>query len=280
MEVTYDKDHIIVGDHKILVLAEKDPANLPWGDLGVSIAIEATGKLKSAEKAKAHLAAGAKKVIISAPAKDADITVVMGANQDKYNPKLHHVISNASCTTNCLAPAAKVINDKFGIVEGVMTTVHAATGSQNIVDGTNKDPRRARSVFGNIIPTTTGAAKAVSLVLPELNGKLDGLAIRVPTQNVSIVDLVVKLAKATTAEEINTALSIAAKEELSGILSICELPLVSVDFNGDSHSSIVDALSTMVIGDSLAKLLLWYDNEWAYSCRVVDLLLHIADHLL
>ena len=275
-EIIGGEDHFVVGGKKILVLAEKDPADLPWAALGVDVVVEASGKFTEADKARAHLRAGAKKVIISAPAKNEDITIVMGVNEDQYNPKQHHIISNASCTTNCLAPAAKVINDHFGIVKGLMTTVHSYTNDQRILDQAHKDLRRARTAGASIIPTTTGAAKAVSLVLPELKGKLNGFAMRVPTQNVSVVDLVLELAKPATAEELNAALSAAAAKELAGILSVCELPLVSTDFNDDPHSSIVDALSTMVIGDNLVKLVLWYDNEWAYSCRVVDLLLYIS----
>jgi glyceraldehyde 3-phosphate dehydrogenase len=275
-DIISGEDYIAVDGHKVKVLAEKDPANLPWAALGVDVVIEASGKFTDAEKAKAHLAAGAKKVLITAPAKNEDITIVMGVNEEKYDPAQHHIISNASCTTNCLAPAAKVVNDNFGIVKGLMTTVHAYTNDQRILDTAHKDLRRARTAAASIIPTTTGAAKAVSLVLPELKGKLNGFAMRVPTQNVSVVDLVVELAMPATAQEINAALSAAAEKELSGILSVCELPLVSTDFNGDPHSSIVDALSTMVIGDNLAKLVLWYDNEWGYSCRIVDLLLYIC----
>ena len=278
-EIANGEDYMAVDGRKVTVLAEKDPANLPWDALGVDAVIEASGKFTEADKAKAHLRAGAKKVIISAPAKNEDITIVMGVNEDKYEPKRHHIISNASCTTNCLAPAAKVINDKFGIVKGLMTTVHAYTNDQRILDQAHKDLRRARSAGASIIPTTTGAAKAVALVLPELKGKLNGFAMRVPTQNVSVVDLVTELAAPVTAEEINAALCAAAANELAGILQVCQLPLVSTDFNGNPHSSIVDALSTMVIGGNLAKLVLWYDNEWAYSCRVVDLLLYIAARL-
>jgi glyceraldehyde 3-phosphate dehydrogenase len=278
-EIISGEDHIFVDDKRVEVLAEKDPANLPWAALGVEVVIEASGKFTEAEKARAHLAAGAKKVIISAPAKNEDVTIVMGVNEGKYDPHEHHIISNASCTTNCLAPAAKVLNERFGIVKGLMTTVHAYTNDQRILDQAHKDLRRARTAGASIIPTTTGAAKAVALVLPELTGKLNGFAMRVPTQNVSVVDLVLELAKPATAAEINAALSAAAERELAGILSVCGLPLVSADFNGDSHSSIVDALSTMVIGDNLAKLVLWYDNEWAYSCRVVDLLLYISERL-
>jgi glyceraldehyde 3-phosphate dehydrogenase len=279
-EIASGEDHIVVDGRKIKVLAEKDPACLPWAALGVDVVIEASGKFTDAHKACAHIEAGARKVIISAPAKNEDITIVMGVNEEKYDPAAHHIISNASCTTNCLAPAAKVLNDSFGIVKGLMTTVHAYTNDQRILDQAHKDLRRARTAGASIIPTTTGAAKAVALVLPELKGKLNGFAMRVPTQNVSVVDLVVELAKPATAEEINNALRAAAAQQLAGILTVCELPLVSTDFNGDPHSSVVDALSTMVIGDNLAKLVLWYDNEWAYSCRVVDLLLYVAKEML
>ncbi|MFZ5640688.1 MAG: type I glyceraldehyde-3-phosphate dehydrogenase [Bacillota bacterium] len=267
---------IIVNGKEIKVSAEKDPAALPWKELGVQVAVESTGRFTKRADAAKHLAAGAKKVIISAPAKEEDITIVLGVNQDKYDPANHHVISNASCTTNCLAPFAKVVNAKFGIVKGLMTTVHAYTNDQNILDLPHKDLRRARAAGMSIIPTTTGAAKAVALVLPELKGKLNGFAMRVPTPNVSVVDLVVELQKATTAEEINAALKAAAEGELKGILQYCEDPLVSKDFNGNPHSSIVDAPSTMVIEGSMAKIVSWYDNEWGYSCRVVDLINYIA----
>ena len=267
---------IIVNGKEIKVSAEKDPAALPWKELGVQVAVESTGRFTKRADAAKHLDAGAKKVIISAPAKEEDITIVLGVNQDKYDPANHHVISNASCTTNCLAPFAKVVNAKFGIVKGLMTTVHAYTNDQNILDLPHKDLRRARAAGMSIIPTTTGAAKAVALVLPELKGKLNGFAMRVPTPNVSVVDLVVELQKATTAEEINAALKAAAEGELKGILQYCEDPLVSKDFNGNPHSSIVDAPSTMVIEGSMAKIVSWYDNEWGYSCRVVDLINYIA----
>jgi len=275
-DIISGEDYISVNGKRVRVLAEREPAKLPWGALGVDVVIEASGKFADAEKAKAHLDAGAKKVIISAPAKKEDITIVMGVNEDQYDPAQHHIISNASCTTNCLAPAAKVINEQFGIVKGLMTTVHAYTNDQRILDQEHKDLRRARSAGVSIIPTTTGAAKAVALVLPELKGKLNGFAMRVPTQNVSVVDLVVELNRPATAEEINAALKQAAAHELAHVLSVCDLPLVSIDFNGDPHSCIVDSLSTMVVGDNLAKLVLWYDNEWGYSCRVIDLLLYIA----
>lgn len=267
---------IIVNGKEIKVSAEKDPAALPWKALGVQVAVESTGRFTKRADAAKHLDAGAKKVIISAPAKEEDITIVLGVNQDKYDPANHHVISNASCTTNCLAPFAKVVNDKFGIVKGLMTTVHAYTNDQNILDLPHKDLRRARAAGMSIIPTTTGAAKAVALVLPELKGKLNGFAMRVPTPNVSVVDLVVELQKSTTAEEINAALKAAAEGELKGILQYCDEPLVSKDFNGNAHSSIVDAPSTMVIEGNMAKIVSWYDNEWGYSCRVVDLINYIA----
>jgi len=267
---------IIVNGKEIRVTAEKDPAALPWQELGVQVAVESTGRFTKRADAAKHLDAGAKKVVISAPGKEEDITIVLGVNQDKYDPANHHVISNASCTTNCLAPFAKVVNDKFGIVKGLMTTVHAYTNDQNILDLPHKDLRRARAAGMSIIPTTTGAAKAVALVLPELKGKLNGFAMRVPTPNVSVVDLVVELQKSTTAEEINAALKAAAEGELKGILQYCDEPLVSKDFNGNAHSSIVDAPSTMVIEGTMAKVVSWYDNEWGYSCRVVDLINYIA----
>lgn len=278
-EVTASDNAIMIGGRSVAVLAEKDPSLLPWKDLGIDVVIEASGKFNDGAKAAAHLAAGAKKVIMTAPGKNEDITIVMGVNEDKYQSDIHNIISNASCTTNCLAPAASVINKEFGIKKGLMTTVHAYTNDQKILDQGHKDLRRARSAGMSIIPTTTGAAKAVALVLPELKGKLNGFAMRVPTNNVSVVDLVAELEKPATADMINDALKKAAEGPLKGILRYCELPLVSVDFNGDTHSSIVDALSTMVIGDNLAKIILWYDNEWGYSCRVVDLLLYIAKQL-
>lgn len=263
---------IQVNGKVVKVLAEKDPASLPWKDLGVDIVVESTGRFTEKDKAMAHIKAGAKKVIISAPAKNEDITIVMGVNQDKYDPANHHVISNASCTTNCLAPFAKVLQDKFGIKSGLMTTVHAYTNDQNILDLPHKDLRRARAAAMSIIPTTTGAAKAVALVLPELKGKLNGFALRVPTPNVSITDLVAQLEKPATAEAVNAALKEAANGDLKGIMAFSEEPLVSKDYNGDAHSSIVDGLSTMMVGDNLVKVVSWYDNEWGYSNRVVDLI--------
>ncbi len=275
-EVKAADDTIIVNGKEIKVTAVTDPAALPWKELGVQVALESTGRFTKGADAAKHLAAGAKKVIISAPAKEEDITIVMGVNQDKYDPASHHVISNASCTTNCLAPFAKVVHEKFGIVKGLMTTVHAYTNDQKILDLPHKDLRRARAAGMSIIPTTTGAAKAVALVLPALKGKLNGFAMRVPVPNVSVVDLVVELEKPAAAEEINAALKTAAENELKGILQYSEEPLVSIDFNGNSHSSIVDASSTMVIEGNLAKIVAWYDNEWGYSCRVVDLIGYIA----
>lgn len=261
-EVKAEGDNIIVNGKKVKVLAETDPQNLPWGDLGVDVVVESTGRFTDALKAAAHIKGGAKKVIISAPAKNEDITIVLGVNDQKYDPQAHHIISNASCTTNCLAPVAKVLQENFKIKRGLMTTVHAYTNDQRILDQAHKDMRRARTAGMSIIPTTTGAAKAVALVLPELKGKLNGFAMRVPTPNVSVVDLVVELEKKASVEEINGALKNAAENELKGILAYSEEPLVSRDYNGDHHSSIVDALSTMVMEDTLAKVVAWYDNEW------------------
>ncbi len=275
-EVRVDGDSIVVGDMKIKVLAERDPAQLPWGELGVDIVVESTGRFTAREDAAKHLEAGAKKVIISAPAKNEDITIVMGVNEDKYDPANHHVISNASCTTNCLAPFAKVLHDKFGIRRGMMTTIHSYTNDQQILDLPHKDYRRARAAAENMIPTTTGAAKAVALVLPELKGKGNGMAIRVPTPNVSVVDLVAELDKEVTAEEVNAVLKEAAEGELKGILSYTEEPLVSRDFNHTTVSSTIDALSTMVMEGNMVKVLSWYDNEYGYSNRVVDLCEYIA----
>lgn len=268
---------IEVNGKEIKIFAEKDPEQIPWKELGVDIVIECTGIFTSKEKASKHIKAGAKKVIISAPATDEDITVVMGVNHEKYEPSNHHIISNASCTTNCLAPFAKVLDEKFGIKKGLMTTIHAYTNDQNILDLPHKDLRRARAAGQSIIPTTTGAAKAVSLVLPQLKGKLNGFAMRVPTPTVSVVDLVCELEKTTTAEEINKVLKEAAEGELNGIMGYSDEPLVSIDYRQDPRSSIVDALSTMVIGGNMAKVVSWYDNEWGYSVRVVDLLKYIIE---
>ncbi|MBI5810268.1 MAG: type I glyceraldehyde-3-phosphate dehydrogenase, partial [Deltaproteobacteria bacterium] len=267
---------ISVNGRDIKVLAEKDPAKLPWKEMRIDIALECTGLFTSREKAAAHLDAGAKKVIISAPAKNEDITICMGVNHASYDAKKHSVISNASCTTNCLAPVAMVLSEKFGIVKGLMTTVHAYTNDQKILDLPHKDLRRARAAALSMIPTTTGAAKAVSLVLPELKGKLDGMAVRVPVPTVSLVDLVAELKKETTAGEVNAALKEAASGRLKGILEFCEEPCVSIDFKANAHSSIVDALSTKAIGGNMVKVLAWYDNEWGFSCRMKDLLLMMA----
>ncbi|MGC8228080.1 type I glyceraldehyde-3-phosphate dehydrogenase [Pseudobacillus badius] len=275
-EVSVEGEYILVGDKKVKVTAERDPALLPWKELGAEVVVESTGRFTKREDAAKHLEAGAKKVVISAPAKDEDITIVMGVNHKQYDPSSHHVISNASCTTNCLAPFAKVLNDKFGIVRGMMTTVHSYTNDQQILDLPHKDYRRARAAAENIIPTTTGAAKAVALVLPELKGKLNGMAMRVPTPNVSVVDLVAELKEDTTAEEVNAVLKEAAEGELKGILAYNEEPLVSRDYNGSPASSTIDALSTMVLEDNMVKVLSWYDNESGYSHRVVDLVDYIA----
>ncbi|OIU69570.1 type I glyceraldehyde-3-phosphate dehydrogenase [Rossellomorea aquimaris] len=275
-KVTVDGDTLVIGDKKVKVLAERDPAQLGWGDLGVEVVVESTGRFTKRADAAKHLEAGAKKVIISAPATDEDITVVMGVNEDKYDAENHNVISNASCTTNCLAPFAKVLNDKFGIKRGMMTTIHSYTNDQQILDLPHKDYRRARAAAENIIPTTTGAAKAVSLVLPELKGKLNGGAVRVPTPNVSLVDLVAELDKNVTAEEVNAAFKEAAEGDLKGVLAYSEEPLVSTDYNGSPASSTIDALSTMVMEDNMVKVISWYDNESGYSNRVVDLVDYIA----
>ncbi|WP_160722545.1 type I glyceraldehyde-3-phosphate dehydrogenase [Bacillus sp. USDA818B3_A] len=275
-EVTVDGEYLVIGSHKVKVIAERDPAQLGWGDLGVDVVVESTGRFTNREDAAKHLEAGAKKVIISAPANNEDITIVMGVNEDKYDAANHHVLSNASCTTNCLAPFAKVLNDTFGIKRGMMTTVHSYTNDQQILDLPHKDYRRARAAAENMIPTSTGAAKAVALVLPELKGKLNGMAMRVPTPNVSVVDLVAELERDVTADEVNEALKAAAEGPLKGILAYSDLPLVSTDYNGATVSSTIDALSTMVLEGSMVKVLSWYDNEVGYSNRVVDLCDYIA----
>jgi glyceraldehyde 3-phosphate dehydrogenase len=279
-EVKAEGDTIHVAGRKVKVLAIKDPAQLPWKDLGVEYVVESTGLFTDAEKAKAHIAAGAKKVIISAPAKGEDLTIVMGVNDDKYDPKKHNVVSNASCTTNCLAPVAKVLVDSFGIVKGQMTTIHSYTNDQKILDLPHKDLRRARAAAVSMIPTSTGAAKAIYLAVPELKGKLDGVAIRVPTPNVSLVDLTVQLEKPAKAEDIVAALKKAAAGPMKGVLEVTDAQLVSIDFRGNSHSSIVDASLTKVVDGNLAKVFSWYDNEWGFSCRVRDLLRLMAakDH--
>ncbi len=263
-------------EKKIKIFRENDPQNLPWKELGVDIVIESTGIFKDREKAMKHIEAGAKKVIITAPGKNEDITIVLGVNENEYNPEEHNIISNASCTTNCLAPFAKVLDDNFGIVRGLMTTVHSYTNDQRILDKTHKDLRRARAAGESIIPTTTGAAKAVAKVLPSLKGKLNGFALRVPTPTVSLTDLVCELKTKVTAEEINAAFKKAAEGEMKGVLGYSEEPLVSVDYKGDPRSSIVDGLSTMVLEDDMVKVVSWYDNEWGYSCRTVDLVNYVA----
>lgn len=263
-----------VGDTETQTFSTRNPAELPWDELGIDVVIEATGKFRDRESAGIHLQQGAKKVIITAPAKGeqgADFTVVMGVNQDQYRPDQHHIVSGASCTTNCLAPVVKVLHETFGIETGMVTTVHAYTNDQRNLDNPHKDLRRARACAESIIPTSTGAAKAIGLVIPELAGKLNGLSLRVPTPNVSIVDLVAQLRAPATAEEVNHALRLAAAEELHGILGYTEAPLVSIDFNGDSHSAVVDAASTLVLSGTSVKVLAWYDNEWGYSSRIVDL---------
>lgn len=275
-EVKAEEDGLVINGKKIKFYAEKDPAQLPWKDLGVEVVVESTGFFTDALKAKAHIDAGAKKVIISAPAKNEDITIVLGVNDDKYDTNVHNVISMASCTTNCLAPVAKVVLEKFGIVKGLMTTVHSYTGDQRILDAGHKDPRRARAGALNIVPTTTGAAKAVALVLPELKGKLNGFAMRVPTPDVSVVDVVFETEKPVTAESVNAALKAAADGK---ILAYEETPLVSSDFIGTSQSSTVDAALTMTMGDNMVKVVSWYDNEMGYSTRLAETTLLVASKL-
>lgn len=276
-DVKVEGDYIAVGSKKFKYLSERDPEKLPWKELGIDIAIEGTGIFRNREKAAKHLTAGAKKVIITAPGKsDIDFTAVMGVNNEDYKPEKDHVISNASCTTNCLAPVAKVLSDEFGIVRGLMTTIHSFTNDQRILDAQHSDLRRARTASSSMIPTTTGAASALGLVVPELKGKLDGMAVRVPTPNVSLVDLTVELEKGATAEEINQAFKKASEGTMKGVLKYTEEPLVSKDYNGESHSSVVDGLLTNVMGDNMVKVIAWYDNEWAYSMRVVDLAAYIA----
>ena len=278
-EVSSGEGTITVDGHEIRALSERDPAALPWGDLGVDIVVESTGIFTDADKAAAHRAGGARKVIISAPAKGEDITIVLGVNEDRYDPAAHHIVSNASCTTNGLALPAKVVFDSFGIERGLMTTIHSYTNDQNVLDVFHKDLRRARSAGQNIIPTTTGAAKAVALVIPELKGKFDGFALRVPTPTVSIIDFVAITERPVTVESANAALRTAAEGPMKGLLGYTEEELVSMDFKGDDRSSIVDAASTMVTGDRLLKVIAWYDNEWGYSCRVADLAAFMAARL-
>jgi glyceraldehyde 3-phosphate dehydrogenase len=276
-EVAATEKGLRVGSDEFVVFAEKDPAQIPWELVGAEIVIESTGRFTKAEDARKHLRGSVKKVIISAPAKNEDITIVMGVNEEKYDPSAHHIVSNASCTTNCLAPVAKVIHNNFRIVSAQMTTIHSYTNDQQLLDLPHKDLRRARAAALSMIPTSTGAAKAVSLVLPELKGKFDGISVRVPTPNVSLVDVVIEVEKETTSEEVNQALKNAANEELQGILGYSEEPLVSLDFRKNPNSSIVDAEYTKVINGNLVKVLSWYDNEWGYSCRVRDLVKFIGE---
>ena len=275
-DVSVEGEYLVVDGKKTRVFCDRDPAKLDWSSEGVEVVIECTGVFRSREKAAAHLGGTVKKVIISAPGKDEDKTIVMGVNESEYDPATHHVVSNASCTTNCLAPFAKVLHQEFGIKRGMMTTVHSYTNDQRVLDAPHKDLRRARAAAMSIIPTTTGAAKAVALVLPELKGKLNGFALRVPTPNVSVTDLVVELEKEATKESINAAFRKAAEGELKGILGVSDLPLVCKDFNGDARSSIVDADLTMVMEGNMAKVVAWYDNEWGYSSRIVDLAVYMS----
>jgi glyceraldehyde 3-phosphate dehydrogenase len=277
--VEHTDDTIIVDGRVIKCLEVADPAALPWGEMGVDLVIESTGRCTQAEKARAHIEAGAKKVLISAPAKGEDVTIVLGVNEDAYDPDRHHIISNASCTTNCLAPAAKVVHDLLGIERGLMNTIHSYTNDQRILDVAHKDPRRARAAGQNIIPTTTGAAKALALVIPELKGRFDGFSLRVPTPTVSVVDFTADVGRETTVDELNAAFRAAAEGPMKGILGVSDEPLVSSDFRGDERSSIIDAASTMVIGGTMVKVIAWYDNEWGYSCRVADLVELIATRM-
>ena len=278
-EVAVDGDHLVINGKKIKVLAERDPAALPWGDMGVQMVLESTGIFTKRDGAMKHIQAGAKKVVISAPAKEEDLTVVLGVNHDQYDPDKHHIISNASCTTNCLAPPAKVLHDKWGIQQGFMTTIHAYTNDQRILDLPHSDMRRARAAALNIIPTSTGAAKAVALVIPDLKGKFDGMAMRVPTPTVSIVDFVCTVNAQVTTEQVKEAFTTAANGPLKGILQVCNEPLVSMDFKGNPASSIIDMDSTMAMGN-MVKCVTWYDNEWGYSNRVADLLNFMASRKL
>ena len=277
--VDHTDDALIIDGREIKVLKERDPAALPWGDLGVDIVLESTGIFTDASKARAHLDAGARKVIISAPATGEDITIVLGVNEGRYDPDAHDIISNASCTTNCLAPAAKVVHDLLTIERGLMNTIHSYTNDQRILDVAHKDPRRARAAGQNIIPTTTGAARALALVIPDLKGKFDGFSLRVPTPTVSVVDFTADVSRPTSVEELNAAFRTAADGPLKGILGVSDEPLVSSDFRGDSRSSIIDAGSTMVLGGTMVKVISWYDNEWGYSCRVADLVAYVAERM-
>lgn len=269
--VSSEGDELVVDDKRIKVFSEKDPAALPWGQLGVDIVIESTGVFTDATKAAAHRASGAKKVIISAPAKNEDVTIVLGVNEGLYDPAKHHIISNASCTTNCLAPAVKVVMDSFGIRRGLMTTMHSYTNDQRILDVAHKDPRRARAAGQNMIPTTTGAATSLALVIPEMKGRFDGYSVRVPTPTVSLIDFTAELERPATVAQINDAFRSAERGAMNGILGVSDEPLVSSDFRGDSRSAIIDAKSTMVMDGTFAKVVAWYDNEWGYACRVADL---------
>lgn len=278
-DIQIEEKALVINGKRIELLSSRDPLELPWGELGIDIVIEATGKFNARDKAALHLQAGAKKVILTAPGKEEDVTIVMGVNEEVLDIDNHHIISNASCTTNCLAPVAKVLDDQFGIENGLMTTVHAYTNDQKNIDNPHKDLRRARACAQSIIPTSTGAAKALSLVLPQLKGKVHGMALRVPTSNVSLVDLVVDVKQPVTVDEVNNVFKQAAAGPLKGILGFTEEPLVSVDFNTNPHSSTIDGLTTMVMGDSKVKVLAWYDNEWGYSCRVVDLAQFVAKEM-
>jgi glyceraldehyde 3-phosphate dehydrogenase len=278
--VDHTDELLIVDGRPIRVLREADAAKLPWGDLGVDVVLESSGRCKQADQAQPHLSNGAQKVIVSAPCKGADVTIVLGVNDRTYDPAIHHVISNASCTTNCLGPTAKVLHDLVGIERGLMNTIHSYTNDQRILDVAHKDPRRARSAGQNIIPTTTGAARALALVVPELEGRIDGFSLRVPTPTVSIVDFTAQVSRPTTVDEVNAAFRGAASGPMQGILGVCDEPLVSSDFRRDSRSAIVDTLSTMVIGGTLVKVVAWYDNEWGYSCRIADLASLVGSRLL
>ncbi|MCL5044793.1 MAG: type I glyceraldehyde-3-phosphate dehydrogenase [Deltaproteobacteria bacterium] len=275
-EVRAEGDRLFAGQRAIQVLQFATPSELPWQELGVELVIEATGRFTARDKVLGHLRAGARKVVVSAPAAGADITICIGVNEERYDPARQQVISNASCTTNCLAPVAKVLDESFGIVHGLMTTVHAYTGDQRLVDAPHKDLRRARAAGLSMVPTSTGAARAIGLVLPQLEGKLDGLSVRVPVANVSLIDLTALVGKTADATQVNGAMKRAAQGPLKGILRYCEEPLVSADFNGDSHSSIFDAPLTKVIGERLVKVFAWYDNEWGYACRLADLTAYVA----
>lgn len=279
VDIDVEEGALVVAGRRVQLLASRDPLQLPWGELGVDIVVEATGKFRDQEGAGKHFASGAKKVILTAPGKGEDATIVMGVNEEIYDPERHHFISNASCTTNCLAPIVKVIDEAFGVTQGLMTTVHSYTNDQRNLDNPHKDLRRARACAQSIIPTTTGAAKAVGKVLPHLEGKLNGLALRVPTPNVSIVDLVVDVRQPVSIEKVNQVFQEASQGKMKGIIQYTEEPLVSIDFVGNEHSAIVDALSTMVMGDQQLKVLAWYDNEWGYSCRVVDLVKYVGQRL-